>query len=205
MKIPEHIAFSYLLAQFGVQQQYGPAGTGLMIAAGCLPDLDGLTVIAGWKFYRTYHRIVGHGLPLTVLGPALLAQLGSWGLGAGPLMPLWAWLQVALLGHLLSDICFYRWPAQLLWPFSPRGWGFGLVSWNDLVPTATLYGAALVALCWPSLGQVAAATAVGLLLGYLVWRVWHPRPGSEWAAWLMGDWARRAAPFWRWLTGDFVT
>src|ERR1700730_12881932 len=104
MKIPEHIALSYLAAQFGVQQHYGPLGTCLMVAAGCLPDLDGLTVLAGWSFYRTYHRILGHGLLVTLLGPALLAALGCWGLRLGPFLSLWGWLQVALLGHLITDV-----------------------------------------------------------------------------------------------------
>ncbi len=68
MKIPEHITFSYLLAQFGVQQQYGATGTALMIAAGMLPDLDGITILGGWRCHNKYHRVVGHGLPLTVAG-----------------------------------------------------------------------------------------------------------------------------------------
>src|SRR5262249_4085384 len=138
MKIPEHVALSYLLAQLGVQHQYGPWGTALVIAAGCLPDLDGLTILAGWRYYRTYHRIVGHGLPVALLGPAALAAVASVS-GLGPMWPLWGWLQVSLLAHLFVDVCYYRWPVRLLWPVSDRGWGFGLLSWNDLVPTVTLY------------------------------------------------------------------
>jgi len=205
MKVPEHIAFSYLLAQFGVQQAYGPAGTALTILAGCLPDLDGLTVVAGWSFYRRYHRIVGHGLPVTLLGPALLAALGSCLLHLGAFLPLWLWLQVALLGHLLTDFCFYRWPLQLLWPVSTRGWGLGLVAWNDLLPTATLYAAAAMALASPAVAPMAAAAGLGGLFTYLAWRAWRPRPRSSWSAWLAGNWARQSAPVWRWLTGDFIT
>src|SRR2546426_138534 len=41
MKIPEHLALSYLLAQLGPHQTYGPAGTVLVMVAGMLPDLDG--------------------------------------------------------------------------------------------------------------------------------------------------------------------
>src|SRR5438132_447747 len=139
MKIPEHMALSYLLAQFSVQQQYGSWGTALMIGAGCLPDLDGLTLLAGWRCYRTYHRVLGHGLPVTLAGPLALASAASWLGGLGPVWPLWAWLQVSLLAHLFVDVCYYRWPVQLLWPVSNRGWGFGLLSWNDLVPTLSLY------------------------------------------------------------------
>src|SRR5205809_209618 len=72
MKIPEHLALSYLLAQLGPQQTFGPAGTVLMMAAGMLPDLDGVSILGGWNAHRKYHRKVGHGLPITLLGPLLL-------------------------------------------------------------------------------------------------------------------------------------
>src|SRR5258708_6199946 len=114
MKIPEHLALSFLLAQFGVQQEYGTAGTTLMLVAGMLPDLDGVSILGGWTCHRKYHRVLGHGLPVTLLGPAALALAGSWLLGGGLL--LWAWLQLSLLVHLTTDCLFYRWPAQVLWP-----------------------------------------------------------------------------------------
>lgn len=205
MKIPEHIALSYLLAQFGVQQQYGPGGTALVIAAGCLPDLDGLTLLGGWNVYRTYHRKLGHGLPMTVGGPLLLALAGSRPFGLGPAWPLWLWLQIALLGHLATDVCFYRWPVQLLWPVTTRGWGLGLLTWNDLVPTLVLYGAAAVALGWPRLATTAAELGLTALALYLGWRSRWARPRTGWQAWLTGDWAARTSPVWRWLTGDFIT
>jgi membrane-bound metal-dependent hydrolase YbcI (DUF457 family) len=204
MKFPEHLSLSFLLAQLGVQQQYGPGGTLLMLAAGNLPDLDTVTLFMGWRIYRTYHRVVGHGLPVTLVGPALLALLGSYGLGLGPFLPLWAWLQFALLTHLLTDVLFYRWPVKLLWPFSERAWAVGLLTWNDLVPTLLLYVATAVALGWPSAAAASAAAGVGGLALYLGWRALRPRPKEGWAAWLTGGWADEAAPFWRWLTGDFI-
>ena len=58
MKFPEHVAVSFLFAQFGVQQQYGVGGSMLMILAGNLPDADTLTLFGGLRFYRKYHRDV---------------------------------------------------------------------------------------------------------------------------------------------------
>ena len=205
MKIPEHVALSYLVAQLGVQQQYGPWGTVVIIAAGCLPDLDGLTLLAGRRAYRTYHRILGHGLPVTLAGPLVLAATASFAFGLGRIWPLWAWLEVSLLAYLFVDVCYYRWPVRLLWPFSNRGWGFGLLSWNDLVPTITLYAAVAVTVAWPSLAPQCAAAAIGVNLLYLGWRAWQPAPITGWGAWLAGDWTRDTPRFWRWLTGDFVT
>jgi membrane-bound metal-dependent hydrolase YbcI (DUF457 family) len=203
MKIPEHFALSFLLAQFGVQHEYGPAGTALMIGAGILPDLDGLSILGGWRWHRTYHRVLGHGLPMTLAGPALLALLGARLLGLGEFLPLWLWLQAALFAHLLTDILFYRWPAQLLWPFSSRGWGLGLIGWNDLVPTLLLY-AGVLGTCFGRAPWVA-GISLGLLAAYVACRAWVPLPRTAWSAWLTGNWARRSAPLWRWLTGDFIT
>src|SRR5947209_6038318 len=98
MKIPEHLALSYLLAQFGAAQQFGSMGTGLMLLAGMLPDLDGLSILGGWRCHRQYHRVLGHGLPVTLLGPLLLAMSGWWALSRNcSLLLLWAWLQLSLL------------------------------------------------------------------------------------------------------------
>src|SRR5262249_56546616 len=119
----------------------------LVIAAGLLPDLDGLTILGGWRCHRRYHRVLGHGLPVTLLGPAALTLLGGL-LGIESLLPLWCWLQLTLFAHLVTDVLFYRWPVQLLWPFSSRGVGLGWVAWNDLVPTALLYGGTALALVW---------------------------------------------------------
>ncbi len=203
MKIPEHVTLSILLAQFDVQQQHGLAGTALMVAAGCLPDLDGLTLLAGWRCYRTYHRIVGHGLPVTLLGPLALALIGA-ALGHGFSPRLWGWLQLALMAHLVTDVCFYNWPVQLLWPVSRRGWAVGLLGWNDLVPTLFLYAATAVALGWPGLAKPAAVVGLAGLTLYLLWRAVRPKPHGAFECWLTGAWASRASPVWHWLTGDFI-
>jgi membrane-bound metal-dependent hydrolase YbcI (DUF457 family) len=204
MKVPEHLALSFLMAQFGVQQQYGPGGTALMMLAGFLPDLDAFTAVAGWDVYRRWHRKLGHGLPMTLFGPAVLALLGAFVFHLGSFLALWLWLQAALLGHLIPDMLFYRWPVQLLWPLSRRGWAAGLIGWNDLVPTLIFYVAVVLVLGLPEFApQTALAGIVGVLL-YLMWRRLHPRPRSRWGMWLAGGWTRRSRRLVRWLTGDFL-
>src|SRR5438128_4365383 len=205
MKFPEHVTLSFLVAQLGVQQEFGFAGTALVVAAGCLPDLDSLTLLAGWRVYRKYHRVIGHGLPMTVLGPVLLALFGSTLLGASAFLFLWFWLQVALLLHLLTDVLFYNWPAQLLWPLSSRAWAASLLTWNDLVPTAVLYLASLFCLLLPSQSLYFAVAGIGTLFLYLGWRMLRPRPLAGWGAWITGAWAAHSSWVWRWLTGDFIT
>lgn len=204
MKIPEHLALSYLLAQFGVQQTYGPGGTWLMLVAGMLPDLDGVSILGGWRCHRTYHRVLGHGILVTLFGPPALAALGAW-LLPGSFLPLWGWLQLGLLSHLIPDFLFYRWPVQLLWPFSTWGVGVGLIAWNDLVPTLLLYAAAAAVLLWPARAPWAAGAGILLLALYISWRAWMPRPRTGWRGWLTGGWAPRSPRACRWLTGDFIT
>lgn len=205
MKLPEHLTLSYLLAQFGVQQEYGPAGTALMLAAGFLPDLDTLSLLGGWRAHRTYHRVVGHGLPTILFGPVAIAWFGEGWLGMTNVFPLWCWLQVSLLAHLAVDVLFYNWPVQLLWPVSQRGAAYGLIDWNDLVPTLLLYAGTAVAAFWPTVALTAAAVSLGGLALYVAWRAWQPQPTAGWTAWLAGGWARRSPRWSRWLTGDFVT
>jgi len=203
MKLPEHLAFSFVLAHLGPQQEFGAVGAGLVIAAGMLPDLDGLTVLGGWRWHRSYHRVIGHGLPLTIGGPLVLAFVGVWLLPAASFSLLWCWLQLALLAHLLTDIVFYRWPVQWLWPISSRGLGLGRVAWNDLAPTAILYGGTALLMVWPRF-DIAAWTLFAFG-GYLVWCAAQPLPRSPVGAWLTGAWASRSPRWFRWLTGDFVT
>jgi membrane-bound metal-dependent hydrolase YbcI (DUF457 family) len=179
MKIPQHLALSFLLAQLGVQEQYGPAGTALVLAAGCLPDLDGLFLFAGWNAHRKYRGAVGHGLPVTLALPALLALVGLKVFDLRPFALLWAWLQVSLLAHLATDVLAGRWPVQLLWPLSARKWHLGLVAKDDPVPGLVLYTAALVALCSTTLALASAVAGVGGLALYLAWRASQPRPARQ--------------------------
>jgi hypothetical protein len=204
MKLPEHVAASFLLAQLGVQQEFGWPGTMLVIAAGCLPDLDGIGIVGGWRFYRKYHRILGHGLPMTLLGPLALASFGVWVFHL-PFLPIWIWSQISLLFHLLTDVSFYNWPVQLFWPMFKRGWAVGLLSWNDLVPTALLYCGTALALVWPEQAVWIGLAFLLSLASYLVWRIGRPGPEGSWEEWIAGGWAERSPRFCRWLTGDFVT
>jgi hypothetical protein len=199
MKIPQHIALSFLLAQFGAQQQYGWRGTALVVAAGCLPDVDALSALAGWHAHRTWRGTAGHGLPVTLAAPPLLALLGCEMLGLGPLEPLWLWLQLSLLAHLAADVCWGRWPVRLLWPASSRKWGGDPAARDHAAPVLILYAAAAAALFSARWAPAAAAASVGALVLYTAWRLSRPHPAA----------ARRPEPgailwegcgFFAWLT-----
>src|SRR5262249_47677846 len=139
-----------------------------------------------------------------MLAPFALAGVGCL-LFNLPFFPIWGWLQVSLLCHLLTDVSFYNWPVQLLWPISKRGWAFGLLSWNDLVPTLLLYGGVAIVLVWPVHGPwISSAIFLGLV-AYLYWRSKRREPNGGIEEWFAGGWAEGTPRFYRWLTGDFVT
>jgi hypothetical protein len=115
------------------------------------------------------------------------------------------WLQVSLLLHLFTDVCFYNWPVQLAWPLSTRGWAGGLLSWNDLVPTILLYSGAFLVLAWPEKRTWIAIASILAMSCYLIWRMLRPEREFALEAWLAGGWTERSPRFCRWLTGDFVT
>ena len=127
MTISQHLALSFLLAQFDVQPLYGLGGTA---AQSWQPDCC-LTWLA-YHFWPAGTRTAPAATRRGTACPSR-SQLRScwhyWGpevFGLGPLRPLWFWLQITLLAHLITDVFCGRWPLQLLWPFSvPRKWGVG--------------------------------------------------------------------------------
>ncbi|MFO0597307.1 MAG: hypothetical protein U0228_18480 [Myxococcaceae bacterium] len=125
----------------------------LVTLAGVLPDLDGLTLLAGEEAYGRWHHLVTHGALSSLLICGVLAAFGKrravvFGLG----------LAMFHL-HLLCDLAGSGpgWPIFYLWPFSRAElmWSgqWDLASWqNSLVGL----GATLAVLwCAVPLGRTA--------------------------------------------------
>jgi len=68
-----------------------------------------------------------------------------------------------------------------------------------------LYSATVLAVLLPPLAPALGVAGIGAFFLYLGWRVWWPWPQNGWSAWFTGSWALQAPPFWRWLTGDFIS
>lgn len=112
----------------------------LVTLAGVLPDLDGLTLLAGEEAYGKWHHVVTHGLVSAVITAGVLT--------------LFAKQRLVVLGlsfavfhlHLLCDLAGSGpgWPITWLYPFSLHEtmWSgqWNLASWqNSLIGlTATL-------------------------------------------------------------------
>ena len=103
----------------------------LVTAAGLLPDLDGLTILAGEDAYARWHHLLTHGvIAAAVIGATLSAF-------ANDRLKVLLLALVAFHLHLVCDILGsgVAWPIFYLEPFAPTafGWngGWELASWQN--------------------------------------------------------------------------
>ena len=105
----------------------------LVTAAGLLPDLDGLTILAGGDAYARWHHVLTHGLVAAVVICGLLAAFAQQKARV---------LGLALVAfhlHLVCDLAGsgVGWPIAYLLPFSDfeLHWsgGWELASWQNSV------------------------------------------------------------------------
>lgn len=123
----------------------------LVAWAGMVPDLDGLTLLAGVEMYGRWHHVLTHGFVFAVITSAAcaLAARERWRVAALAF--------VAFHLHIVCDLLGsgVEWTISYLYPFS--GWqlatpyGWPLASWQNLAVTAAL---------------VVACGAVGVRRGY---------------------------------------
>ncbi|MBL8917848.1 MAG: metal-dependent hydrolase [Myxococcaceae bacterium] len=119
----------------------------LVTLAGVLPDLDGLTLLAGEEAYATWHHVLTHGLVSAVGTTAVLAAFAKRRLAVAGLA------FAAFHLHLLCDLAGSGpgWPIAYLSPFSRHElmWSgqWNLASWQNtiigLVATFVVLGCAL--------------------------------------------------------------
>ncbi|MDD5224715.1 MAG: metal-dependent hydrolase [bacterium] len=117
---------------------------GIAVLAGIIPDLDGLGIFFGLKYYIQYHHVIFHnflaGFLVMGLAFAFSTRRIATALLAGALFHL----------HLLCDLLGSGpvWPLYYLWPLSQKEWllsfQWNLASWQNTVVTilsliATVY------------------------------------------------------------------
>ena len=113
-----------------------------MVAA-TIPDLDGLGIIFGVKYYFQFHHIIFHNLLASILVPALLSLLG-------PRRLFCFILYFGLFNlHILLDSfgSGREWGISYLWPFSdhhfinPYAWDFQ--DWQNIAALLLMVGITL--------------------------------------------------------------
>jgi hypothetical protein len=139
-----HGELSWLIAQ-GLPDRRDRA---IVTIAGLLPDLDGLTLLAGEELYGQWHHVLTHGF---------VAAVGCVVLSAAFSVRKLAVAGLALLAfhlHLLCDLAGSGpgWPIHYLWPFSMHEtmWGgqWNLGSWQNTTIGLTATIVCLSAALW---------------------------------------------------------
>ncbi|MBI3185265.1 MAG: metal-dependent hydrolase [Myxococcales bacterium] len=121
----------------------------LVVLAGVVPDVDGLTLLAGEEAYGAYHHLLTHGYPAAIATVLACAALAKQRVATAALAA------VAFHLHLLGDLAGSGpgWPIYYFWPTSRAEWfwrgQWDLASWQNtligLLATLACLGFALVA------------------------------------------------------------
>jgi inner membrane protein len=141
-----------------------------------LPDADLIAVpFAGPLGEWRYHRGLTHAL---LFGPIVGSAVGAWWWRRSG--DRWRWVALfvlALVVHPLLD-ALTSYGTQLLWPFSHRRFAFDAVAIIDLLYTAPLLAAVVLAWQRPAAAQAAGALALAVTTAYLVYGLWLNHRGA---------------------------
>jgi inner membrane protein len=137
-----HIGLSWIIANASPRAS---RDRWLIVAAGVLPDLDGIGILWSEHAYAAVHRAAGHGLLFIALWTLVVVRYAARPVSTAMLVVLSFHL------HLLLDaVGTGGLPIRYFWPLSDAGWTYAgrwtLASWpNAVVMTLTLLGVLLVA------------------------------------------------------------
>ena len=103
------------------------------VIASAIPDLDGVTLVAGRDAYLRTHHVLGHNFTFAILSSAALCLWTAWRWRL-----FWLYL-ICFHLHLVMDYfgSGKGWPIYYFWPFSryriinPNAWN--LSSWQNYV------------------------------------------------------------------------
>ncbi|MBD0315390.1 MAG: metal-dependent hydrolase [Nitrospiraceae bacterium] len=134
MHIPTHLALSWIVAHPLKERR----DRSLVAWAGVLPDVDGLTILAGLDAYGRWHHMLTHGAAAAVITATVLAFFGKH-----PVKVWWLSLLTFHL-HLVCDLVGsgIGWPLAYWWPFAetlyPTPYGWELGAWQNSASAAAV-------------------------------------------------------------------
>jgi hypothetical protein len=120
----------------------------LVAAAGVIPDVDGLSILAGKDFYGTWHHVLTHGYVAAAVVTVAAAAAAKERVKTAALALFTFHL------HLMCDLVGSGpgWPLFYFWPTSDRSWywsaQWNLASWQNSV-IATIASLACLAMAFP--------------------------------------------------------
>lgn len=119
------------LSWLGAQKLTSRRDRWLVTLGGVLPDLDGLTIVAGEDLYGQWHHVLTHGFASALVISAALAAF------AQRKVAVFFLALAAFHLHLLCDLVGSGpgWPLFYFWPFSRTQWfwegQWDLASWQN--------------------------------------------------------------------------
>lgn len=139
--------------------------TWALVLGAVAPDGDLILVTQGFDLYLRAHAQGTHSLvgsPVDALIVAtclrLIIRPGRW-----PTLFFSAWAGV--LGHIVADLASGS-DMAILWPFSPRSFGFHLFTMGEPLVVATLVIGVIVWWRWPAQPRAVAATVLAILISF---------------------------------------
>lgn len=123
MHLPTHLLASWVVSN---AVRLTPKERFFCVAAGVLPDLDGLGIFASREAYWEYHHVLGHNLPVGIALSAGLALASTQWLRA------FAACLLSFHLHLLLDLLGSGtgWTIAYLWPLSPFELSLPEIAWE---------------------------------------------------------------------------
>ncbi len=158
----------------GLHQKYGPFAVATLVAASLAPDLDGLPILWGQKYFYQYHRVLFHSLGSGLL-LGLAISIAVYLLT--PLKNFWLVLLLSLFGvliHLGVDT-LSSWKIPLLYPISSQRYSMDLVWFIDLPTLLAIAFALLFAHVTPGNARLIAGTSLALIVIYVGFRLYQQR------------------------------
>lgn len=180
MDLISHGVMGFMLAGLGLKKKLGAASVAGLVLASTAPDFDGVVMLKGARAFYKYHREITHSL----LGATAISLILAAGLSF--LFPL-SFLQglgvsaVGMAFHLLTD-SLTPWGVPLFYPFSSKKYSFNLVWFIDPIVIGSLLGSLLVGYEFPALRFSLQLSALGLIVFYLLLRVYQKRKSRLLAA-----------------------
>lgn len=133
------------------------------------PDADILFQLKGDMVYLKHHRGFSHSVAGMLVGAFLLTAFLQFFL-AGSSWSIFFWSLMGITSHIVMDL-FNSYGVQLLWPFSKKRFGIGLLIIFDPI-LAGIMGLSLI--CY-RLGWLYRSFTLLMLAGYLSFRWWTSR------------------------------
>jgi membrane-bound metal-dependent hydrolase YbcI (DUF457 family) len=129
MDIIAHSLSGVLVGRIAMQEETGKDRIfymGISIAALIVPDVDAISYIKGPDAFAMIHQRFTHTIFSLLLLPPLLAWIVYLFNKRPGFIRIYLLFLIGMGIHIAEDLIAH-WPVQFFYPFSQKGWAFGLI------------------------------------------------------------------------------